>query len=869
MSGRAAADGHRPCVLHWFTGAMSVAASVTQPASILPSLWKNQVALEEGKIKFQMWAPQMKGLRLGPEPGSSRVRVRIMLVLVLSFLPSMYCDLPSVYYSAYETVIPRSLTVEGGEEPGGKAAYVILMQGQKQLIHLKVKRDYFVTNFLVFSYHNGIVRQEAPFISHDCHYEGYIEGVPGSFVSVNTCSGLRGILIKEAKSYGIQPINSSKRFEHVLYAMAHEAPVSCSVAAKDSQVASSSRHHESGKPGSPQALSSLWSHTKYVEMVVVVNNQRFQMWGSNVSETVQRVVDIIALANSFTRGINTEVVLAGMEIWTEGDLVEVPGDLQVTLRNFNSWRQEKLLHRVKHDVAHMIVGQHPEEGTGQAFLSGACSRGFAAAVESFHHEDVLLFAALMVHELGHNLGIQHDHSACVCEERPFGLMHETISKESGFSNCSSDYFSQFLREHKGACLFNNPRHRGRWHQDSYCGNGVVEDSEQCDCGSACYSDPCCDHMCQLKEEAHCSDGLCCSNCRLRYKGFMCRPAVGECDLPEYCDGSSSKCPTDSYKQDGTSCDRIYYCAAGRCKNPDNQCMDIYGSPARSAPEACYILVNSKGDRFGNCGGPTSATSRYLKCFDDNTFCGKIVCTDLKQLPSIKPHHTVIQIPYEDDYCWSMDAYNTTDVPDDGDTQPGTLCAPKKVCMNSSCTDYTKLNYDCKPEETCNGKGVCNNLKHCHCDHGYAPPDCRTPGNGGSVDSGPPGKPAIENESADGSGRPAKRDIEGPYWNILIFVFPSILLLILLIIIFFIALSAGIESVEPPGGEESSEESIAKSEILLPKESEMESAVTEGVPPETAPSLEGSSLLEHAPSEGFLSTVGSLPPENAPAEFDTE
>ncbi|XP_004444006.2 PREDICTED: disintegrin and metalloproteinase domain-containing protein 1a-like, partial [Ceratotherium simum simum] len=338
---------------------------------------------------------------------------------------------------------------------------MLFMQGQKQLIHLKVKRDYFVDNFPVFSYHDGSLGQEMPFISRDCHYEGYIEGIPGSFVSVNTCSGLRGILIKGGKSYGIEPMDSSKRFEHVLYTMAHEAGISCSVTSEDSQVASTSQQQGSRKPHSPQALSYLWSHTKYVEMFVVVNNQRFQMWGSNINETVQRVMDIIALANSFTRGINTEVVLAGMEIWTEGDLIEVPVDLQVTLKNFNSWRQEKLFQRVKHDVAHMIVGHRPEEDMGQAFLNGACSSGFAAAVESFHHEDVLLFAALMVHELGHNLGIQHDHSACICKDTRFCLMHENITKESGFSNCSSDDFYQFLLELKGACLFNKPQHKGR------------------------------------------------------------------------------------------------------------------------------------------------------------------------------------------------------------------------------------------------------------------------------------------------------------------------------------------------------------------------------------------------------------------------
>ena len=711
----------------------------------------------ESSRVLQTRAPQMKGLRLVLVPGSSRVTLGIMLVLVLTFLPSFYCALGSVHYSSYEIVTPEALRVEGREGPVEKVSYVIFMQGQKQLIHLKVKRDHFVSNFPVFCYHNGVLGQERPFISHDCHYEGHIEGVPGSFVSVNTCSGLRGILIKEGRSYGIEPMDSSKQFAHVLYTMAHQARVSCSVTSKDSQVVSTSRRQGSRKPGSLQALSYVWSHAKYVEMFVVVNNQRFQMWGSNVSETVQSVMDIIALANSFTRGINTEVVLAGMEIWTEGDPIEVPADLQVALRNFNSWRQEKLLHRVKHDVAHMIVGQHPERGMGQAFLNGACSTGFAAAVESFHHEDVLLFAALMVHELGHNLGIQHDHSACICKDKRFCLMYENITKESGFSNCSSDYFYRFLQQHKGACLFNNPQHKGRLRRDSYCGNGVMEGEEQCDCGSACYSHPCCDQTCRLKGNADCSDGLCCFGCRLRNKGFVCRSASGECDLPEYCDGTSAECPADSYKQDGTACDRLHYCVGGRCRNPNSQCSDLYGYPAQSAPENCYISINSKGNRFGNCGRPTSARSRYVKCFDDNIFCGKIVCTNIKWIPSIKLHHTVIQIPHENDFCWSMDAYNVTDIPDDGDVHPGTPCAPNKVCMNYSCTDYAALNYDCDPARMCSGRGVCNNLRHCHCEAGYAPPDCKSIGNGGSVDSGPPGKPSVEKPGFHETSHPVKHE----------------------------------------------------------------------------------------------------------------
>jgi hypothetical protein len=41
---------------------------------------------------------------------------------------------------------------------------------------------------------------------------------------------------------------------------------------------------------------------------------------------------------------------------------------------------------------------------------------------------------------------------------------------------------------------------------------------------------------------------------------------------------------------------------------------------------------------------------------------------------------------------------------------------------------------------CNNNGWCNNLGHCHCRDGYAPPFCEDPGPGGSEDSGPASDP---------------------------------------------------------------------------------------------------------------------------------
>ena len=89
------------------------------------------------------------------------------------------------------------------------------------------------------------------------------------------------------------------------------------------------------------------------------------------------------------------------------------------------------------------------------------------------------------------------------------------------------------------------------------------------------TDPCCDaRTCRLAAGAQCHKGECCdSRCRVKDASSLCRRATGECDIEDYCNGSSSDCPTDSYVQDGTSCDNDrHYCFSGQCKSYNAQCQ---------------------------------------------------------------------------------------------------------------------------------------------------------------------------------------------------------------------------------------------------------------------------------------------------------
>lgn len=59
-------------------------------------------------------------------------------------------------------------------------------------------------------------------------------------------------------------------------------------------------------------------------------------------------------------------------------------------------------------------------------------------------------------------------------------------------------------------------------------------------------------------------------------GAICREAASECDLPEFCNGSSADCPPDMHKQNGMSCGSKENCYAGKCLNHHQHCTDLFG-----------------------------------------------------------------------------------------------------------------------------------------------------------------------------------------------------------------------------------------------------------------------------------------------------
>ncbi|KAL9060611.1 MAG: hypothetical protein Q9162_000562 [Coniocarpon cinnabarinum] len=219
---------------------------------------------------------------------------------------------------------------------------------------------------------------------------------------------------------------------------------------------------------------------------------------------------------------------------------------------------------------------------------------------------------VIAHETGHTFGAVHDCdtqtcadqqavsaqqccplSAQTCDAGEKYIMNPFTTKGiMNFSPCSIGNICSAIGRNavNTTCLSSNKNIATITGQQ--CGNGIVEDGEDCDCGGpeSCGDDPCCDATtCKFKGNAVCDDANeeCCNNCQFAPASHVCRPSTGQCDPQETCSGNSSTCPEDVTAPDGQSCSLPnnattahvgdLQCASGQCTSRDLQCRTVMGA----------------------------------------------------------------------------------------------------------------------------------------------------------------------------------------------------------------------------------------------------------------------------------------------------
>ncbi|XP_068439208.1 disintegrin and metalloproteinase domain-containing protein 12 [Clinocottus analis] len=601
---------------------------------------------------------------------------------------------------------------------------LIEAEGEQLLLALEKNEGLFASNYTETHYlEDGMVVTGSHNFTANCYYHGEVEGHANSDVSLGTCAGIKGFITLEGKSYVLEPSADHSDGTHWIYAAEH-LNFASGTCGHDLNISYPIEHADSSpfRAFSTRHKRHVQTTTKYVELIIVADNREFQKQGKDMEKVKQRLAEIANYVDKFYRALNIRVALVGLEVWSDVDKCPITQDPFTTLHEFLDWRKVKLLPQKPHDNAQLISGVYFQGTTiGMAPIMSMCTAEQSGGIVMDHSDNPLGAAVTLAHELGHNFGMNHDtpERGCGCRvtvDRGGCIMTPSTGYPfpTVFSSCSKKDLTASFEKGVGMCLFNMPEVKVLYGGQK-CGNGYVEEGEECDCGELeeCMN-PCCNaSTCTLKGDAVCAHGECCQDCQLKPAGTPCRESSNSCDLPEFCTGTSPHCPSNVYLHDGHACHNVEgYCYNGICQTHEQQCITLWGPGAKPAPGICFQRVNSAGDPYGNCGKDSKGS--FAKCEARDAKCGKIQCQGGASRPVIGTNAVSIEtnIPMQEGgriLCRGTHVYLGDDMPDPGLVLTGTKC----------------------------GDGlVCNNNKNCHCEAHWAPPFCDTAGFGGSLDSGP-------------------------------------------------------------------------------------------------------------------------------------
>ncbi|KAF3818402.1 hypothetical protein GH733_011819 [Mirounga leonina] len=188
--------------------------------------------------------------------------------------------------------------------------------------------------------------------------------------------------------------------------------------------------------------------------------------------------------------MDIHVTLVGLEMWTNGDKIDIDSNIENTLLRFSTWQEIILKKR-----------------------------------NNFDHDllpDLNVVASRIAHQLGHNLGMKHDDYPCTCNFEKCVMDRGGSIPALKFSKCNRIQYLQHLKDYNPTCMFNIP-FSDTLSNYPYCGNKKLDEGEEpakdeCDFPEVCtgYSSVC-------------------PKDKFQVNGFPCKNAKGYCFM--------GKCPT--------------------------------------------------------------------------------------------------------------------------------------------------------------------------------------------------------------------------------------------------------------------------------------------------------------------------------------
>ncbi|XP_032085194.1 zinc metalloproteinase-disintegrin-like MTP9 [Thamnophis elegans] len=610
----------------------------------------------------------------------------LLVTICLAFFPYQGSSiiLESGNVKDYEVVYPQKVpALPKGEvqnaEPETKyedtMQYEFKVNGEPVVLHLERNKGLFSKDYSETHYSpDGKRITTNPPVEDHCYYHGRIQNEADSTAVISACNGLKGHFKHQGKTYLIEPLKLSDSEAHAVYNSENiekedESPKICGVT--DTWESDEPIKMNSQLNLTPEQQDRYLQAPKYIEFFIVVDNRMYMKYNSDLTVINTRVYELVNTLNMMLRPLKIYVALIGIETWTDEDKINVTESNDATLVSFETWRETDLLPRKWNDNAQLLTDiDFTGRTIGYAPVGSLCLPKKSVAIIQDHTQETRLIAATMVHELGHNLGMNHDTKTCQCPAKTC-IMTPTLTDEPVyyFSSCSVQQHQRYLINYTPQCILNQPLSTDIV-APAVCGNYLLEVGEDCDCGSPqdCQN-ACCDAAtCKLRPGAQCDFEECCEQCRFRGAEAECRAARDDCDMPEFCTGRSAECPADRLHGNGHPCqNNSGYCYNGKCPTLANQCVALFRNPNMTVgSDECFENNQSPVNEENQAGYCRRENGVKIPCEPQDIKCGRLYCSTVNTT-----------------FCV---ARYFADRPDDGMVEPGTKCGDRKVCSNGHCID---------------------------------------------------------------------------------------------------------------------------------------------------------------------------------------